>query len=316
MNYVLSLTDAQGLALFWTAIGFIILMTLVILYFLFAFIALKKVLRPVPRTEEDSYLRAVEQKAIDKEFFNVPFEEMWADSDFGYKMFARFYKNEVETDRFIILLHGHASNGVGVLVYAKEFLRLGFNVLVPDQRGTGKSGGKGHTMGHYEKFDAVKWLDLLESGYPNAQIGVFGESMGGATAVMLTALDNRVKFLIEYSAYSHFENVIKSYLKKKGLFNFLIFGLRVVASGVYSVDFRETHAVPAMKQITVPTLIMHSKGDALVLYNNALELKEANPNAELITFEKSPHARSIAHYPEQYKEALENFINKFVNRES
>ena len=303
-----NLTQAQFNAILGIIISFIIIMILFIIYIGFCSFALKKVLRPTKRTKEASIQKAVEQKSLDESFVNFPYEEVWLDSTFGYRLHGRLYINENKTNKFIMVLHGHASNGIGVLVYAKEFLRLGYNVLVPDHRGSGESGGKGHSMGHYEKFDAMQWVDLIEERYESAEFGVFGESMGGATAIMLTALDDRIKFLIEYCAYAHFEEVIQSFIKKRWLFKFFLPGLRAISSGIYSVNFKETAAVDAMKDITVPVLIIHSKGDTLVTYLNAEKLAKANPNAKVITFDDSPHARTIALYREEFVGAIENFI--------
>ncbi|MCL2630243.1 MAG: alpha/beta hydrolase [Firmicutes bacterium] len=300
------------------ALGFsvagLVLFVLLSLYFAFCVVASNIMFRPKKMQFEDSVEDTILKRSFNREFLNTPFEEREINSDFGYNLYARLYINEVKTDKFILVLHGHKSNCVDMLPYAEEFLRLGYNVLIPDHRYGARSGGSSVTMGHYEKYDAISWINALFEEFPNCNLGVFGESMGGATGIMVTAMDNRVKFLIEYCGYANYELIMLPRLNhSRFLYRLLLPGLRIVATGLFNISMKEMDALSAMKTISVPVLMLHSKADKTVTYNNAEKLLEANPNAKLITFEESTHARSLSRYKNDFITAVEDFIKSLPN---
>src|ERR1700687_4758254 len=62
----------------------------------------------------------------------------------------------------VILLHGLSDNRQGMMDYAEMFLSDGFNILMPDARAHGASGGQLATFGLLESDDIPRWLRLLQ----------------------------------------------------------------------------------------------------------------------------------------------------------
>src|ERR1700732_3469455 len=62
----------------------------------------------------------------------------------------------------VILSHGLSDNRAGMVAYAQFFLRHGYDVLIPDARAHGMSGGEIATYGIRESNDLHRWLDWLE----------------------------------------------------------------------------------------------------------------------------------------------------------
>lgn len=280
----------------------------VLAYFLYCAHIIKKIMRPKKRDNDFLVQYEVKEKNYDVRWLDIPFEEKWLDSQFGYRLFGRLYKCETSSNKFMIDLHGHNSSSISQLKYLKLFRDMGYNVFIPDHRRSGLSGGDSVTFGHYEKYDVISWLDLLEKENPGAVFAMFGESMGAATAILVTARDARIKFLIEYCGFANFEELALPYAKKRSIYKFMEPGFKLAAGALYKVKFAETDALSAIKKITVPVLIMHSKKDSVVYVNNAYKLAEAQPNAKTVFFEESKHARSIVEYPKEYEQAVKSFI--------
>lgn len=80
----------------------------------------------------------------------------------------------------VILFHGLSDNRLGVISYSQIFLKHGYDVLVPDARAHGASGGELATYGLRESVDISLWLDWVEKNeHPSCTYG-FAESMGAA----------------------------------------------------------------------------------------------------------------------------------------
>ncbi len=107
----------------------------------------------------------------------------------------------------VMLVHGWASNKSEVLKYAVPFHAV-YNVVAFDLRGGGRSSKSDVTFGLREKLDLEAMIDWLERTKLPSHIAVMGNSMGGATAVMTAADDQRIEALILDSMHARVEDVI------------------------------------------------------------------------------------------------------------
>lgn len=281
-----------------------------VIYFSATGAIIKKLMAPRKRDTEYLIDYETREKKFDKEWLKIPFREMRRQSRFGYNLFARLYLNEKPTDKFVLLLHGHNNSSIGQLKYLSLFRNLGYNVFIPDHRRSGESGGRGITFGYYERHDVIDWIDVLQKEYPEASFGMFGESMGAATAMMVAAMDSRIQFLIEYCGFASFKELALPYIKSERLYDFLSFGLKANAYVFFGVKLKEIDAGSAIGKLKIPVLIMHSKTDKLVAVSNAYALIKSNPSAEVMLFEDAVHARSLITYPEKYVKTVTEFVNK------
>jgi pimeloyl-ACP methyl ester carboxylesterase len=62
----------------------------------------------------------------------------------------------------VILLHGIGDNRQGIMGYAELLLSHGYDVLAPDARAQGDSGGTFPTYGIKEANDVHRWFDFLQ----------------------------------------------------------------------------------------------------------------------------------------------------------
>ena len=282
---------------------------LLAVWFTGLYFGIKGLVKPEKRTADYLVEYEVEEKGLDRAVTEIPFEQMYRTSRFGYELAARFYTSE-NSFKTVVCLHGHNSCFASQLKYLPIFLSLGYNVFIPDHRRSGLSGGDTVTFGAYEKHDVLDWISELRARRPGDSIALFGESMGAATAIMTAAEIPDAVFLIDYCGYANFEGLLTRYTDNKYIRKAVMPSIRLVCERCFGFDVNECDALEAITRVNCPILIMHSKADKTVNYRNALMLQEAAPQAELHTFEGSIHARSITKYPDEYADTVKEFVRK------
>lgn len=88
-------------------------------------------------------------------------------------------------------------------MYNKE---LGFNILLPDLRDTGLSGGDAIQMGWLDRKDVIQWMDTANEIYGDStRMVVHGISMGAATTMMVSGepQPGYVKCFVEDCGYTN-----------------------------------------------------------------------------------------------------------------
>ena len=88
--------------------------------------------------------------------------------------------------RYAIICHGYGGRAECMRHRGKSFYDLGFNILMPNARAHGDSAGDWIGMGWPERKDIIGWIYEIIRRDKDAQILLYGESMGAAT-VMMTA---------------------------------------------------------------------------------------------------------------------------------
>ena len=93
----------------------------------------------------------------------------------------------------LILVHGIRSNKEAYLALSKRLADSGYNSVIIDLRAHGESDGKYCTYGFYEKDDLKLFVDTIckISGL-NKNIGIWGQSLGGAIGLQTLAIDKRI----------------------------------------------------------------------------------------------------------------------------
>ena len=118
-------------------------------------------------------------------------------------------KNPKESDKYVILTHGHTDNRYGMLKYMKIYLDLGYNCIIYDLRGHGLNKRVWCSYGLLESRDLVRLIDDTYRRYgKDIYLGLHGESLGSATTI--TALRHRpdVRFAIADCGFADLETVL------------------------------------------------------------------------------------------------------------
>ena len=153
--------------------------------------------------------------------------------------------------------------------YIRLFHNLGYNVLAPDDRASGRSQGKYITFGWPDRLDYVKWIkQVIAKKGSDSQIGLFGVSMGGATVMMVSGerLPKQVKAIVEDCGYSSIESELSEQLKQQ--FNLpkepMITAARIMGTIRVGYDFGKGSSTKQLEKNKLPIFFIHGDSDTFV----------------------------------------------------
>lgn len=290
----------------------IILSILSILYLTSGFIFAIALYIHGKRNDKEIIEYEVAEKKFDLSLLDIPHKRCYTYSRFGYKIYARFYRATMPTNKYIIDIHGRSSSSVSQLKYLDIFQKLGYNVLLPDQRNSGNSGGLFFSYGVYERHDIAKWISKIRSWDNDAEIILFGESMGAATSILTATYDNTIKGVVAYCSFSSVRDIIYQHLGKlyPRYLRVFIPAFYIVSLLFFGIRVNKTNITKKLADLPIKTLIIHSYGDTLLDIAHAKRLINANENVEYILFEDDEHARSICGHKEEFTQGIQSFLKK------
>ena len=223
------------------------------------------------------------------------------------------------SNKWAIVVHGYGGSGKLMSDKSKYFYDMGYNVLIPDLRGHGKSEGDYIGMGWKDRLDIISWINFIIKENPNAEIVLHGTSMGAATVLMTSGenLPSNVKAIVAdcayTSAWNEFSYQLETYLKVPSSYILNVTNMVTKLKAGYSL--KEASALECVKKATVPILYIHGDKDKFVPYSMMDKLYDAtNSPKEKLTIEGGEHANSDLVSPFLYWLTLEDFLNQYVTQ--
>lgn len=237
----------------------------------------------------------------------------------GYTLIAEeFFAEEESSHRWVLLLHGYTGWKEEMYPFACWYHKEGYHVIAPDLRCQGESEGDFIGMGWTDHYDCMLWIDYILAQDEEAEIVLHGQSMGAATALMMTGeetLAANVKAVISdcsyTDAYSMFGEKIQEwfYLPAFPLVDTACLVLRM--RGGY--DLKDASAIEAVQKSSTPTLFIHGDADAMISVQMSKDLYEmAGCEKELLVVEGAGHAQSQDKDPETYYGTVKAFLERYV----
>ena len=223
------------------------------------------------------------------------------------------------SNKWAIVVHGYGGSGKLMSDKSKYFYDMGYNVLIPDLRGHGKSEGDYIGMGWKDRLDIISWINFIIKENPNAEIVLHGTSMGAATVLMTSGenLPSNVKAIVADCAYTsawdEFSYQLESYLKVPSSYILNVTNMVTKLKAGYSL--KEASALESVKKATVPILFIHGDKDKFVPYSMMDKLYDATSSPkEKLTIEGGEHANSDLVSPFLYWLTVEDFLNQYVTQ--
>jgi len=247
------------------------------------------------------------------------------ESDLGYTLHGTYLPNPKPSNNTVIFVHGIDGNRLLGLWYAPIYLDAGYNVLIYDSRASGQSGGSFVSWGFYEKYDLDQWVDWVNHKSPTGIIGIHGVSMGAATALLHTEMNessHRVKFYVADSSYTDLEELLTKQIDEAvNLHNPLWVKLLLRYSSFaayWQAGFRyeDISPIQTVRNVTTPILYLH--GDAAVLvpaYMSQQLYTATNAYKEEYIFPGDAHATSIFHHKKEYNGRILSFIHTALGKQ-
>lgn len=246
------------------------------------------------------------------------YEDLFLKSKDNLKLHNYIIKNKNNSNKWVIAVHGYTSQGTYMASYAQKFYDMGYNIIIPDLRGHGKSEGTYIGMGWHERLDIVDLANYITNNYKGSQIVLFGVSMGAATVMSASGenLPENVKAIIEDCGYTSTWNQFAYQLK--ALFKIPSFPLMHTASIICKFQagyfISEASPIKQIKKSTTPTLFIHGDKDGFVPFFMLDKLYNASPaEKEKLIIPDAAHARASYVNPKLYWETVQKFLNKYIN---
>lgn len=235
----------------------------------------------------------------------------------GLKLSAYYLPAEKEQHKTVIIAHGYMGQASDMPQYAKIYHDLGYNVLMPDARGHGRSEGDYIGFGWPERKDYLQWINRIVKQDPHSEIVLHGVSMGAATVMMTSGekLPDNVKAIVEDCGYSSVNGELSYQLKQ--MFNLPSFPLIPVTSMVTKVRagyfFGEADTIKQLNKNTRPMLFIHGDKDDFVPYSMLDEVYQATKGPkEKYVVHGAKHAEALSSDPAMYQQKVIAFLKKYV----
>lgn len=275
--------------------------------------------RSLPKGEQFEPYHGTITKCVDQ-VLEVPFEAVEVLSHDGIRLAGRYY-HLTDGAPLIIFFHGYRCSslrdGNGIFLYSRK---LGYNVLLVDQRAHGNSEGKTITFGVKERYDCKKWVEYAIKRFGREQkIYLCGLSMGAATVLMASniGLPENVIGIMADCPYSSPKAILRSVMKSLGFPSGFTYGLaKLSAKLIGKFDVEETSAIEAVKESEIPTLIIHGDADNFVPCSMSIDCQLAGENhVELVLIKGAGHGMSHCVDTPSYEEAVFSFFQKTQGKE-
>lgn len=231
-------------------------------------------------------------------------EDVWFNAAGGERLHGWYVRAQGVEDAAraptVIYFHGNGGN-IGAIGWLGETLsRRGFNVLLFDYRGYGRSEGSVRDeRAIYEDADAAYDYVVRERGARPGDVVLYGQSLGTTAAVDLAARRPCGALVLEsgLSSASDMASLI----------------LPWVPVWVHRYGQNHFESAKKLERVSAPVFVAHGARDNTIpveqgykLYNSAREPRQ------LVIIESAGHNDLIARGGSEYLDALEGFIRSYV----
>jgi len=171
----------------------------------------------------------------------------------------------------VIFLHGNSSSRVSGLCVLKTVLAAGADLFCFDFAGCGLSGGDYVSLGHYERLDLAAVMERLRFRGNVTTIGLWGRSMGAATALMYADTDPSIAAMVLDSPFTDLRSLAIELCQKEtygSVPGWLVdAALSVIKKSIQERAGFDIEAVNALSHVArtfVPAMFAVAEGDDFV----------------------------------------------------
>ena len=194
--------------------------------------------------------------------------------------------------RVILFCHGNFGNMSSRVDIIKDLSVLGYNVFIFDYRGYGMSNGVSNERGLY--LDVLGAYDyLIDKGFEDKDIIVFGRSLGGAVAIFLASFTRGLRGVI----------IDSTFISARALGHDIL--------GYNLPEFLVSNrfeSIKRIKKINIPKLIIHSEEDDLIPFYHGEKLYKEAPEPKLFLSIRGSHDNCISESSDIYVAGIKKFL--------
>lgn len=190
----------------------------------------------------------------------LDYRDLRLETDDGERLHGWWIRARTDSHGHLLLCHGNAGNVGDRVLHADLLTAAGFDLLLFDYRGYGRSSGRPSEAGTYLDARAALRCLLEQPEVDPARVLYLGESLGGAVALDL-ALERPPTGLVLLSAFTGVRGL--------GRLHYPFVPARLIPDAYPALRrIRELHA---------PLLVLHGDRDEIVPLSQGRALFEAAP---------------------------------------
>lgn len=298
-----------------------ILVAVIVIYLGASLLIALKMIDIVMKAKRKTFERIQGQEPYDQRGFEA-YENLWDRHEFvlpveGAEISGEYILNPdapVGRKKVAIICHGHTVMRASDLKYAWMFYRLGYQIIIFDERYFGKSTGKYCTLGMMESKDIGALERFAREVFgEDAFIALHGESMGAASALLSLDYETPDLVIADCPFRTTREQLDGVARKRIGIFRIpaLFFG-RFIGLARAGYDYTKINPCEAVKKADVPICFIHGLADSYIPCEHSQKMYAdcKNPLSELHLVPEAEHALSVAVDFEGYVKRIENFVRK------
>jgi uncharacterized protein len=195
----------------------------------------------------------------------LAFEELTMETEDGERLHGWWIRSRRASLGHVLLCHGNAGNVGDRVLHARQLAAAGFDLLLFDYRGYGRSSGAPSEEGTYRDARAARAALLERPGVDAARVLYLGESLGGAVAAAL-AVESPPTGLILQSTFTGVREMAREHYP---------FIPRALVPDAYPTLRR-------VRDLRAPLLVLHGGRDEIVPPSHGRALYEAAPQPKRI----------------------------------
>lgn len=247
----------------------------------------------------------------------LPSEEVSIRSEDGLQLAGSYYHFR-DGAPLAIFFHGYRSSAIrdfcgGFYFYRDE----GFNLLLVDQRGNGRSEGNAITFGIRERWDCLAWARYAARRWPDTPVVLLGISMGASTVLMASdlPLPHQVKGILGDCGFSAPKDILSTVAASRGFPRDLSYFLLKSGARLFGgFDLDTISAADALHRTKLPVILIHGEADGYVPCRMSLTCFDAcGGPARLLTVPGAEHGMSFFVDQEGYTRAVSRFCRDVLS---
>ncbi len=236
--------------------------------------------------------------------YGIPYDEITLTTSDGLAL--RAWYTPPQNGAVVLVAHGYGSaRAAGV---HSLFARHRYGVVSWDFRAHGESEGDLCTFGYHEALDVEAALDFALSQPGVERVGMWGDSMGGATAIIAAARRSEIEAVVADSAYAALEDEL-NVMVRLALLRPLV---RFFAEQEARISIHDVRPEDAIGRISPrPVLIIQGLADVVVPPESGKRLYDAAGEPRSLWSEPNVgHSGMMATFPEEYERRVIAFFDE------
>jgi uncharacterized protein len=227
-----------------------------------------------------------------------------------------WYYPSATSRRLVVLVHGLRAAWPEMAAVGHDLHALGYDVLLFDLRGHGRSDPSRISLGRRERGDLRAVLGWAgRQGYSPDRIGWVCNSMGASTLLMEAAENPSIRVAVVDSPYGSMPELLEAQLSEYSHLP-IVFNPGILAAARFLYGVRTDDLVPirfARRWGSRPLLLFHGDSDTIVPVDQARRLATAaGPSCRAVILPGVEHVQAYFDDPRRYIATVDDFFRRHL----